>query len=189
MYTDKNEEMILAGILTAENAQEYSANITSLAFAPATTQHPEAVYDVIRYLMDYEFSSFYGFSVNRSITEKQLEDVQRTEITTYPALWSSVAGGYNSIESLKGQEIIIQPLDAETVGIIEYMLNHISGAGLPFGILEYYIFYTANVQLGNGEKKPAELSEWILQKLDEYLDGRSKAEPFYDRAFMEKFFQ
>ena len=87
IYEDM-EEWKFYGIPTADDSTSYSANISLAAFAFADTEHAEAVYELVRYLMDYEFPTPYGFSVNKKVTENQLENSKSTYTKVYPSyIW------------------------------------------------------------------------------------------------------
>lgn len=61
----------------------YVANITGMGFSFAKAENLNAVYKLLRYLMDYEFSIPYGFSVNRANTEKQFEIAEKRVMKSY----------------------------------------------------------------------------------------------------------
>ena len=90
--------------------------------------------------MDYEYPMYYGFSVNREITQNQLEAIQNTYYTLYPDTWSSITAGFTTQEEVESQTEELEPLHAETVSVIENMLGHIAGAGIPYSPLEYTMF-------------------------------------------------
>lgn len=185
VYEEAGDEMVWSGIPTAQEAGAYNANITAMALAPASTQYPEAVYDAIRYLMDYEYTPYYGFSVNRHITNQQLETAQTSSLKTYPDLWNSLESGDMSREEIESQAVEVPPLDAQTVERVGQMLDHIASAGLPFGILEYDMVYEALSAMSEGTLDAAGASRYLIETMDRYMQERSAMKPYYDMNFMQ----
>lgn len=183
VYEDKNEQFVFCGVPTLENSTAYSANITLAAYGMATTEHPQEVYDLVRFLMDYEFPYQYGFSVNKEITEKQITNAQRTTISVYPEyIWE----GHNEImdqDELSNLIFHTDPLSAENAAIIQNMLDNIAGAGLPYGVLEYNMYNSMLNMVGDGKMTPSEAGEWVITQWNQYLDQLDKWEPFYDLNF------
>lgn len=179
-YQKHDEEMVLYGIPTIEDAEEYSANISLAAFGFQTTQHPEEVYQLARYLMDYEFPPFYGFSIHRENTQKQLNDVQKTTTTIYPdSVWGAVTSGSFKLEELQEMIQKIEPMDAKYIAIIQNMLENIAGAGLPYHPLEGDMYRSMLYK----DLSPQETAEWIIEHLKEHLKMQEDLEPFYDAAY------
>lgn len=181
MYNEVDEEMVLYGIPMEDDSNAYSANISVFAAGFSSTKYPEAVYDLARFLMDYEYSSAYGFSVNKEITNKQLEDIQKTTTTVYSdSIWSTVTFGLKSEDEIEKDIEVIAPLEGRYVEQIRYMLDHIGRAGIPFGVLEYQILNVALQRTADGEMSCREAGEWVVNVLDEYLHTRKEFNPFYD---------
>ena len=78
---------------------------------------------------------------------------------------------------------MIQPLDRESAAIIQNMLDHMAGAGLPCSVLEYDLYAAMLNLVGSGEKTPDEAAEWIMEKLDEYTRKQLELAPFYDAEY------
>ncbi len=183
VYQENDEELVLCGIPTKDSVGEYNANISLLAFGCNGTNHPEEVYSLIRFLMDYEYPTVYGFSVNKENTRKQLMSAQQ-ETEIYPDdIWSGVYGGFNELEELESQIEKIAPLDDEYVEIISQMLNNIGGGGLPCPYLEHNLSWNALNIFLNGEMSKEETAQWIREKLEIYIQERVKSEPFYDERY------
>ena len=184
VYEEKGESMVLRGLPTASDPYSYSANIGQMLIGFAGTEYPEAVYELGRYLMDYEYPVYYGFSVNQEITERQLEKMQTTELTVYPDwVWSSVEGGFSTLEEVKEATEHIVPLEEETVAIIEEMLNHIAGAGIPYSPLEYTMYTSMQQGVHNKEYTPEEAAEWLIEHLEEHQEVQENLKPFYDKEY------
>lgn len=180
-YKESNTEMILCGIPTVKDSQAYSANITLFAAAFSTTEYPEYVYDLVQYMMDYSFPMSYGFSVNKGNTDSQLQMIQKTTFSLYSdSIWSSIAAGFKTKEEIKNDIEILDPLDKDTVETVQYILDHLGGAGLPFSILEYDIYNAALKAVGNKNASNNEISEWIIEQLNEYLSLYDLIDPFAD---------
>lgn len=187
-YQDNGEEMVLYGIPTREDPHAYIANISTVCFGFQSTEHPQAVYRLARYLMDYQYPPFYGFSTNKSNTAEQLQQIQNTTITIYPdTMWSSITGGFSTMEEVEGQMETVQPLGEEYVSLIEDMLNHISGAGLPYSPLEYTINQRALYLLQTQQLTVEEVADWIIGKLEEHRLKQGELDPFYDRDYEASF--
>ncbi len=185
LYEKNGDTAIVRGIPTVQDPQAYSANISLMAFAFESTQYPEIAYDIARYLMNYEFPLFYGFSINQELTEKQLQEAQETTSVIYPDwVWSSYVAGDMNIREAKEQIEEIDPLDGETVAIIQNMLDHIAGAGLPCNIVEYYLYASALNAIGDAAMQPAEAAEWLLERWENHLQIQKDLEPFYDAAYI-----
>ena len=184
VYEEKGETMVLRGLPTASDPYSYSANISQMLIGFAGTEYPEAVYELGRYLMDYEYPVYYGFSVNQEITGRQLEQMQTTELTVYPDwAWSSVEGQYRSLEEVKEATEHIAPLEEETVAIIEEMLSHIAGAGIPYAPLEYTMYTSMLHGVQNKEYTPEEAAEWLIEHLEEHQEVQANLKPFYDKEY------
>ena len=92
VYEEQGETMVLKGIPTYNDPNYYSANASLIAYGLASTEYPEAVYDLVRYLMDYGFPPAYGFSINKELTQKQLELMTATSYTVSPeSVWTGVS--------------------------------------------------------------------------------------------------
>lgn len=183
VYEDAEDELVVCGIPTLESNLNFSANITMAAYGMATTEHPDEVYDLVRYLMDYEFPSQYGFSVNKEITNKQIENAQKNTISVYP---ENIWDGVNSIMSEQELKKLIfhtDPISKENAMVIQNMLDHISGAGLPYAVLEYNMYNSMLNMVGDEKMTPDEAGEWVITQWNQYLDQLDKWEPFYDANF------
>ena len=182
-YEEAEEELVVYGIPTIESNLDFSANITMAAYGMATTEHPDEVYDLVRYLMDYEFPAQYGFSLNKEVTNKQIENAQKNTISVYP---ENIWDGVNSIMSdqeLKNLIFHTDPISVENVMVIQNMLDNISGAGLPYGVLEYNMYNSMLNMVGDGKMTSDEAGEWVITQWNQYLDQIDKWEPFYDANF------
>jgi len=184
VYKNHEEEMVFCGIPTVESPDSYSANISLTAFGFQSTKYPEAVYELARYMMDYEYPSYYGFSVNKELTGKQLEDIQNTTLKVYPEyVWSGIESGVNKKEDVEKDCFIIEPLDADSVQMIQNMLDHIEGAGIPYNPLEYVLYSSALSAIGNGQMKPEEVAQWVMEHLTEHIEIQKELKPFYDADY------
>ena len=129
VYDRQGEQLVFCGIPTINRSDEYAANISLCALGAATTEYPQAVYELARYLMDYTYAPGYGFSVNREITDAQLENMQTTTTHVFPNhVWSQVTGNFRSYEEVEQESFEVQPLDQEWVEKIRFMLDHMAGA-------------------------------------------------------------
>jgi len=183
VYEEAEEELVVCGIPTLESNLSFSANITMAAYGMATTEHPDEVYDLVRYLMDYEFPAQYGFSLNKEVTYKQIENAQKNTISVYPEnIWE----GVNSImpeQELKNLIFHTDPISAKNAKIIQNMLDNISGAGLPYAVLEYNMYNSMLNMVGDEKMTPDEAGEWVITQWNQYCEQLDKWEPFYDANF------
>ena len=184
LYEESGEEMVLKGIPTVADNQRYSANITQMLLGFQNTEYPEAVYALARYLMDYEYPVYYGFSINQDLTQKQLEQMQSTTFTVYPDwIWPSLMSGSMSMEEAKEETEEIPPLDADVVKTIEVMLDHMLGAGFPFAPLENSMYRSMLEGVHNKEYTPEEAAEWLIEHLEEHQEVQANLKPFYDKEY------
>lgn len=184
IYEEMGQELVFTGIPTVEKENKYSANISLAAFGMASTEYPEEVYKLIRYLMDYEFPAQYGFSVNKRITEDQIDNIQKSAITIYPpSIWDGV-NSVKSYEELQKELKYTKPLKSEYAAIIQNMLENIEGAGLPYGMVEYYMFDSMSNLIGDQKLTPQEAGHWMIVQWEQYLDIQSELAPFYDEGFL-----
>ena len=185
VYDRQGEQLVFCGIPTINRSDEYAAIISLCALGAATTEYPQAVYELARYLMDYTYAPGYGFSVNREITDAQLENMQTTTTHVFPNhVWSQVTGNFRSYEEVEQESFEVQPLDQEWVEKIRFMLDHMAGAGLPSGVLEYYLLSYAQTAVGSGELTSAEGAQWVLSQWEQYQQMRPELEPFYDKEYV-----
>lgn len=179
LYEENDDEMVLCGIPTAEDMDAYSANMSVSAAIFQSTIYPNASYQLIRYLMDYEFPPFYGFSINQEITEKQLNDIQETTTSIYPdVMWGAVTGGYVSVENMEHMTKEMKPLKKEYAEIIQNMLDHIAGGSYAYPDLKRFISLAHEKEL-----QPEAATKWIMEHIEEHLQIQGELEPFYDMAY------
>ena len=184
IYEQSNETLVFQGIPTLANSNEYTANISLFALGFASTQYPEAVYDLARYLMDYTYAPGYGFSVNKEITEAQLESIQNTETKFFPSdIWSAVLLEYRTYEEIENDSFIVKPLGSDLVEQVRYMLDHMAGAVLSVPILEYNLLWHIQCSVGNGEMTPEEGAQWLMEKYEEHKEIDGTLSPFYDGEY------
>lgn len=182
-YEKQGETMVLKGIPTYNDPNYYSANASLIAYGLASTEYPEAVYDLVRYLMDYGFPPAYGFSINKELTQKQLELMTATSYTVSPeSVWTGVEFGID-IEELEQNLMYTEPLDEETVEVIRNMLDHIAGAGLPCAVLEVSPYNSMVRMIGSNQMTPDEVGDWVVKTMEEYLTMQDTLKPFYDEAY------
>ncbi len=186
VYKDTEEEVVFTGIPTIENPNEYSANISVFAAGFSSTKYPKQVYDLARYLMDYEYPSAYGFSVNKTNTEEQLQSVGKTTTALYSdSIWSAVTGGFKTEDEIKSEIVILEPAKEKTVETIRHMLNNIAGAGLPYGPLEYILYNKALSYTANENMTCRETSAWMIQTIEEYIAESNDIEPFEENVYLQ----
>ena len=180
------DDMIFRAIPSVQGDRSFSANISLAAMGFSSTEHPEVVADIIKYLMDYEFPAYYGFSIQREITEKQLKNAANTEMTLYPDyIWSSITAGDTDLNDLELYTEEMKPLDEESIQTIRFMLSHIAGASMPSETIEYRMMASAQNAIGNHTMTSLEAAEWMIEKIKEYQQERGNIRPFYDAVYLE----
>lgn len=185
VYKNRGDKLVLQGIPTISDKTTYAANVSLAAYVLNASEKQEEIYSLICFLMDYEFPMQYGFSINKKITEKQLNSIQETVIAVYPHdIWDGVDSIRPKAE-LEEEIIYTGPLEAEYVEIIRNMLENIEGAGLPYGILEYYMFDSVNNLVGDRELTPEKAGKWVISQWKKYLDIQDTLHPFYDQAYID----
>lgn len=178
-YMEEEEGMILCGIPTLTSPNTYAANITDMVVGFQDTKYPEAVYDLARYLMDYQFPFYYGFSINREITAQQMEEVQTTELALFSGpLFEMLTTDQISLKDAEIRREFIHPLDSESVQTIENILNHIEGAGVPYYIVESTLYSEAIKAVFNGEMTSQEAAEHLITSLNEYMRNQKEMGAF-----------
>ena len=184
-YNEKGEKMVLVGIPTCDDPEIYSANVDSMMFSFATCEYPQAVYDLMCYLMDYSFIMEAGLSVNRKVTEQQLKEVQYTVLTLCPddVAWAQTTNGSLTVEEVMDSMVDIEPLDEVHVDSIRYMLDHIEGAGLPYRPLEELMFNRVINEIGSESMTVEEASVWTIDKMEERLVKMDENIAFYDEEY------
>ena len=185
MAKERGDSMVFVGIPTVDDSDAYSANVDSMMFSFSSTEYPEAVYGLMKYLLNYSFGMEVGLSINRSYTEQQLEDIQNTFLMVYAddRSWDSIVMGYKTLDEIKDAMEQLEPLDAETVDQIRYMLDHMEGAELPYYSLEYLMFYRVLLEIGNENMTPNEAALWTLDKLQERMKMLDDDVLFYDPQY------
>ena len=185
VYQDRDTSMVMKGIPTYENDQAYSANVDTMMFSFADCQYPEAVYDLMCYLMDYPLMMEAGLSINREITEKQLEDVQNTFISVYPdeLSWNRMLNGMMTKDEIQKSMIQIEPLNEKSVETIRFMLDHMESAGVSYYPLEGLLLNRVLNEIGEGTMTSEEAAEWTLARLRERKELFESQVIFYDEQY------
>ena len=179
MYEEENDEMVLCGIPTAENAGVYTANMTAIAAGFYDTEYPEAVYDLAKYFMSYEYPYYYGFSVDKELTQKQLEKAQNTTMEIQPDyMFVSVVGEFQTADELKDEIEYMNPLDERYITVIQEMLDHLDGAKMPDGYLESLLLFETTEKYRSGEMTAEEAASWLIESLQEQLKEKESLDPF-----------
>ncbi len=168
----------IQGIPSANSKDEYNANISLCAFSPASTEHADEVYDLIRYLMDYEYGMCYGFSINRDITYRQLQDAKNIGVEFYPDIWGAVEAGQIDQNMLYKYKVQLDPIGYEEIAIIYNMLDNISGAGVSSCYIEYYLMEEVVKKLGSRELSEEGVAKWAMERIIQYKDDFSSIKPF-----------
>ena len=90
-----------------------------------------------------------------------------------------------NLEEIENDTIIIEPLNNEITEKIEYMLDNMVGAGLPYGFLEYSLYSIAIEQVANGQISSEAAAKWIINVMEEHLSKQYEIDPIYDIQYMQ----
>lgn len=142
-----------------------TAHVSYLGMVHQSSKHPEAAFDFLKYLMDSEVPAFFGLSVNREITDKQLEYLTNTSYYLRPGLQIRLEDG-----SLADSEAdyLIQPMTAETRDKIEAIIEDIETVTLP----NWPVYDMIERQLQSyvkGECSIEEAYEKAMEGLNQYI--------------------
>ena len=184
-FKERNEEMIFVPIPTYDESDAYSANVETFMFSFSDCAYPEAIYDLMSYLMEYDLGIEMGLSISREITEKQLNEAQNTFLTIAPneSSWANMMLGLVSREEILESMEELKPLDSNYIDSIRSALNNLSGAGLPYYPLEGLIFRRALEDIGEGQRSPSEAAVWSISKIEERLNLMESNIAFYDETY------
>jgi len=184
-YKEKGDNMVMIGIPTYDDADAYSANVDTMMFSFASCEYPDAVYDLMCYLMDYPFIMETGLSVNKKTTEQQLEDVQNTVLSLYPdeIAWALMNSGILTKEQIMDSMIDIDPLDEVYIEMIRHMLENMVGASISYYPMEGSMFYRVMNEIGSGNMTAEEAAEWTIEKMEERLVKFDENIAFYDKDY------
>lgn len=133
-YKDEGRTMVLEAIPMVQESA-YAANITGFGFCFEGEPYRDTVYDILKYLMNYEFKIPFGFSVNRGVTEKQLKMAETTNYEYTPEgeymhAWSAEEADMLADWRKKWTEEL-RPLDKVYCDQIRGMLDQIGAVALP----------------------------------------------------------
>ena len=175
VYTDVGEEFCLYGIPTYGNSDEYTPMITSFGAIMANTEHPEAAYDFLKYMMDQPYFMHYELSVNRQATEEMLDQLSNT---TYQL--SQMRGYFeNMSDSELSIDYVMSPLTEDTKQKILYLLDNMGKATLSNWPV--YQIVQENMLLYVLDKCSIEESyEKCRKELNEYLNTFSLEGQLHD---------
>lgn len=130
-YSDRNEEFVLVGIPARENAQGYTAQVTSWGAVVKDARNEEAGYQLIKCLADTKRFMHFDISVNRNTTNEMLDDLCETQYEFYPMMGNFPPDRVPEGENWLGDAYTIKPMTSETRGKLEDILSHIDKALLP----------------------------------------------------------
>lgn len=161
-YTDKEENFRLTPILN--NNGGVTAHISYFGGVHYSAEDPAVAFDFLKYLLDTEVSPFFGFSVNRVNTEKQLDEMTSTAFRLRHGLKMLDEEGKHYDTN---QDYIMQPLSAGTREILDEMLEQMAVATMPnWPVWEILEKQLAKVAVGEIDEEQA--YENAMDELDQY---------------------
>lgn len=142
-----------------------TAHVSYMGAVLASTKYPEASFDFLKYIMDSETPAFFGLSVNRENTKKQLEYLTNTAYYLRPGLQIRLEDG-NLPEGKT--DYLIQPMSKETKDKLEAIIEDIENVSLP-NCPVYMILEEQLQRYAKNECTIEEAYEKAVEKLNGYV--------------------
>lgn len=161
-YSDMGQEFFVAPI-PSQNGK-VTAYAAYFGGVLKGTEHPQAAYQFLRYLMDSEWFFHIGMSVNIENNKKQLADLASSEYTIYPGLQQTDAEGNIFGENMS---YTAHPLSEKTKEKFLTMLENMEPASLPNWPV-YDLIRTQLESYSKGEVDLEEAYQKVLESLNAY---------------------
>ncbi len=169
-YNDLKEAYVMRSIPN-ENGN-VTAHISYFGAVINSSDQSEEAFDFLKYLMDTEIEPFFGFSINKENTEKQLDYLTSTSYRIRPGLKVKLEDG--KVPDSDG-DYVIQPMSEDTRNVLETVLAQIELATLPnwpvYNVIDQQLFSYAK-----GEVTAEEAYENVMNGLNEYVLMAKNAE-------------
>jgi len=147
-YEDVRENFFCYGIPSRNSSDEYSALVTSYGCVMASSPYIKHAYEFIKVLADSQPFMFLDMSVNKKNSVDRINEFTSIYYELYPNLGTFPPEDEPEGVNWLDESYQITPLSDNTKEYLNYMIDNISGAKLPEGILnevltieiENYIF-------------------------------------------------
>ncbi len=162
-YDDLKESYVMRSIPN-ENGN-VTAHISYFGAVMNSSDQLEEAFDFLKYLMDTEVEPFFGLSISKENTEKQLDYLTSTSYRIRPGLKVKLEDG--KVPDSDG-DYVIQPMSEETRSVLEAALAQIELATLP----NWPVYNVIDQQLlsyAKGEVTSEEAYENVMNGLNEYV--------------------
>lgn len=143
-----------------------TAHVSYLGAVMNTSEYPRASFEFLKYLMDSEISAFFGLSVNRENTQKQLDYLTDTAYYLRPGLQIRLKDGTLADSAM---DYLIQPMSQETRIKLEEYIDDIESVSLPNWPV-YEILDTQLQRYAKGECSNEEAYQKAISELNNYVE-------------------
>lgn len=144
-YQDVEEEFELYAIPSIKGGT--TAHVNYFGAVLPSSDYPEAAFYFLKYLMDSEIDPFFGLSVNRELTEKQLDYYVNTTYLMRHGLKITLEDGELPDSP---RDYVIQPMKEETKEKLLTIIDDIESVTLPSWPV-YFIIDTQIQKYAKGE--------------------------------------
>ena len=162
-YDDLNESYVMRSIPN-ENGN-VTAHISYFGAVMNSSDQLEEAFGFLKYLMDSEVEPFFGLSINKENTEKQLDYLTSTSYRIRPGLKVKLEDG--KVPDSDG-DYVIQPMSEDTRNVLETALAQIEWATLPNWPV-YNLIYEQMLSCAKGELTSEEAYENVISGMNEYI--------------------
>ncbi len=129
IYDALNEEMVMVGMPMYEKNDQYVAQVQHYGGISASTKYPYHCYQVLKFLMDQEYSPYYVIPVKKANAEVMIDQLSNTTYTLHLGL--SAGWEENQDFTTDTDPYTIQPLPENMTQQLQHMLDNIGGSVLP----------------------------------------------------------
>ena len=125
-YRDMEEEFQIIPLYGEEGGT--TAHISYFGAVMRSSEHPEAAFQFLQFLMDAEVEPFFGLAINRENLEKQLEYLNTTAYELRPGLQMPLEDGE---QPESPADYVVSPMSTETKEALEDMIDNIEAVTMP----------------------------------------------------------
>ncbi|MBR6684077.1 MAG: extracellular solute-binding protein [Firmicutes bacterium] len=125
-YRDMEEEFQIIPLYGEDGGT--TAHISYFGAVMRSSEHPEAAFQFLQFLMDAEVEPFFGLAINRENLEKQLEYLNTTAYELRPGLQMPLEDGE---QPESPADYVVSPMSIETKEALEDMIDNIEAVTMP----------------------------------------------------------
>ena len=125
-YRDMEEEFQIIPLYGEDGGT--TAHISYFGAVMRSSEHPEAAFQFLQFLMDAEVEPFFGLAINRENLEKQLEYLNTTAYELRPGLQMPLEDGE---QPESPADYVVSPMSTETKEALEDMIDNIEAVTMP----------------------------------------------------------